>query len=94
MCGKPELNDAGVKTPRAEPKGKAEPLVIPTYFHDALRSNAKAKETFDGFSYSKQKEYVEWVTEAKREATREQRLATSMEWLTKGKPRMWKYQRK
>ncbi|MBA2241478.1 MAG: YdeI/OmpD-associated family protein [Chthoniobacterales bacterium] len=89
-----ELNDAGVKSPtRSKPKAKPEPLVVPDYFRDALRNNRKAETTFDGFSYSKQKDYIEWVTEAKRAETRDQRLATAVEWLAEGKPRMWKYQR-
>ncbi len=88
-----ELNEAGVKIPRrAKPRTK--PLVIPDYFQNALRQNAKAKRTFDGLTYSHQKEYVEWLTEAKRDATRAQRLATALEWLAQGKPRMWKYQPK
>lgn len=89
-----ELNDAGVKSPtRSKPKAKPAPLVVPDYFRDALRNNRKAETTFDGFSYSKQKDYIEWVTEAKRAETRDQRLATAVEWLAEGKPRMWKYQR-
>jgi len=47
--------------------------------------------SFDNFSYSHKKEYVEWITEAKTEATRQRRLATSVEWLAEGKARNWKY---
>jgi len=39
-----------------------------------LKLNKKARSTFDGLSNSHRKEYVKWLTEAKREATREQRL--------------------
>jgi hypothetical protein len=40
---------------------------------------------------SHRREYLEWVTEAKREETSAQRLATSIEWLGEGKARNWKY---
>ncbi len=84
-----QLNDAGVKAPgRAKPK-KKEPT--PEYFTSALRKNAKATKTFEGFSYSHRKDYVEWIAEAKREETRNERLATALKWLAEGKPRNWKY---
>lgn len=86
-----ELKDAGVKKPAApRPKVKQE-LVVPDYFTAALKKNRKAMATFEGFSYSHQKEYVEWITEAKQEATRARRLQTTLEWLAEGKPRNWKY---
>ena len=60
----------------------------------ALKRNAKARATFATFSYSHKKEYVEWLTEAKTDATRQKRLETAIEWLQDGKPRNWKYARK
>ena len=86
-----QLNDAGIKAPgRTKPK-KREQIEIPKYFAAALKKNAKAKKTFENLSPSNRREYLEWVTEAKREETRRQRLATSIEWLAEGKPRHWKY---
>ncbi|MFN2477448.1 MAG: YdeI family protein, partial [Chthoniobacterales bacterium] len=67
---------------------------VPDYFTAALKKNAAARKTFESLSASGRREYVEWLTEAKREITRDQRLATSIEWLAEGKPRMWKYQAK
>lgn len=85
------LNDEGVKVPsRSKPKVKI-PLVVPSFFRDALNKNKKALATFDGFSYSHKKEYLEWLTEAKTEETRDRRLATTLEWLGQGKSRNWKY---
>ncbi len=84
-----ELNERNVKVPRPKPVKKT--LKIPDYFIDALKEVPESLETFNGFPYSHQKEYVEWVTEAKTEATREKRLATAVEWLAEGKTRMWKY---
>ena len=87
-----ELNDAGVKKPAPpKPKGKRE-LVVPDYFLAALRKSKKALATFEAFSYSHKKEYMEWITEAKREETRTQRIQTALEWLAQGKSRNWKYQ--
>ena len=57
----------------------------------ALRKKKRALATYDAFSYTNKKEYVEWVTEAKREATREKRVAQAVEWMSEGKPRNWKY---
>ncbi|HEV2842975.1 MAG TPA: YdeI/OmpD-associated family protein [Chthoniobacterales bacterium] len=85
------LNEAGIKTPgRTQPK-KKEALSVPDYFSAALKKNAKARKTFENFPPSKQREYLEWVTEAKREQTRKERLATSIKWLADGKPRHWEY---
>jgi uncharacterized protein YdeI (YjbR/CyaY-like superfamily) len=85
------LNEAGIKAPgRTKPK-KREPLEIPDDFTAALKKNVKARKTFENFPPSKQREYLEWVTEAKREETRRERLATSIKWLAEGKARHWKY---
>ena len=86
------LNSAGVKMPRPKPRSKP-PLKIPTYFTLALQGNPKAFSTFQSFSSSHQREYVEWVTEAKTEPTRQKRLATTLEWLAEGKSRNWKYEK-
>lgn len=85
------LNENNVKAPRPQQKPAAKELVVPDYFAAALRKNKKALATFEKFSYSHRKEYVEWITEAKQEATRAKRLATAIEWLAEGKPRNWKY---
>src|ERR1051326_3969483 len=83
------LNDEGIQKPsKPKPQGPRE-LVIPTELTEALKKNKKAAATFDAFSYSHKKEYVEWITEAKREETKRQRLATTVAWLTEGKSRNW-----
>ena len=87
------LNEQGVKIERPK-KGKAKSVEVPAYVVAALRKNKKAKATFEKFSPSHQREYVEWITEAKQEATRQKRLATALEWLAEGKPRNWKYMTK
>ena len=65
---------------------------MPEYFTAALKKNKKALATFEAFPYSHKKEYVQWVTEAKTDETRQRRLATSVEWLAEGKSRNWKYE--
>jgi uncharacterized protein YdeI (YjbR/CyaY-like superfamily) len=88
-----ELNEKGVKVPKKAATVKKE-LVVPEILTKALAKNKKAREAFEKFSYSHNKEYVEWITEAKTEPTREKRLATTIEWLTEGKHRNWKYEKR
>jgi uncharacterized protein YdeI (YjbR/CyaY-like superfamily) len=86
------LNEAGIKAPgRTQPKKRA-PIPVPDYFAAALKKNAKARKTFESFPPSHRREYLEWITEAKREETRNERMATSIKWLAEGKSRHWKYQ--
>jgi uncharacterized protein YdeI (YjbR/CyaY-like superfamily) len=84
-----KLNDDGVKLPARKKKSAA--IVIPSYFSKALRSNKKAMATFQAFSPSNKRDYIEWITEAKTTITREKRLKTALEWLVQGKVRNWKY---
>jgi len=57
----------------------------------ALKTNKMAAAAFDKFSPSHRREYIAWITEARSEATRAKRLATTLEWLAEGKPRNWRY---
>jgi uncharacterized protein YdeI (YjbR/CyaY-like superfamily) len=83
------LNEEGVKVSRkSTPKA---PLKVPTYFQAALKKNAPAHKAFAAFSPSQQREYVEWLDEAKADATREKRLQTAIAWIAEGKVRNWKY---
>jgi uncharacterized protein YdeI (YjbR/CyaY-like superfamily) len=89
-----KLNETGIKsTWRKSTEQEKKELAIPDELIAALKKNKKAKETFDRFTYSHRKEYVEWIREAKTEATRIKRVETSVEWLSEGKTRNWKYQR-
>jgi len=87
-----QLNEAGIKKPPRARKERTE-IVVPADLKTALRKNNKAQKTFDNFSYSHQKEYVEWITGAKRDETRERRLRTAIEWMAEGKPQNWKHVR-
>ena len=64
---------------------------VPPSLKAALQKNVKARKTFENFSYSHKKEYVDWITDAKRDETRKRRLQTTIEWLAEGKPQNWKY---
>ena len=66
---------------------------MPDYLVAALKKNRQARLAFEAFSPSHRREYIEWLTEAKQEATRQRRLATALEWLAEGKSRNWKYQK-
>lgn len=87
------LNESGTKVERAPARPRPQ-LDVPDDLAAALKKDRKAKATFDAFPPSHRREYIEWITEAKQEATRARRVATTMEWLAEGKPRNWKYAKK
>lgn len=87
-----ELNEQGIKKPAdVKPRSARPELTIPECLQEALRKNRKAAATFERFSYTNKKEYIDWLAEAKREETRSQRLQTAIAWLAEGKVRNWKY---
>jgi uncharacterized protein YdeI (YjbR/CyaY-like superfamily) len=73
-------------------KAPAPKFEAPPEFSTALRANKNASKVFNNFSPSAQYEYIEWIAEAKRPETRDKRITQSIEWLTEGKQRNWKYQ--
>ena len=83
------------KNAPAPRKTKHEPKPAPEIhpeFAAALEKAPAAKAALDAFPPSAQRDYFEWITEAKQDATRAKRIATAVEWLTEGKRRHWKYQ--
>jgi uncharacterized protein YdeI (YjbR/CyaY-like superfamily) len=86
------FNEQGIKVPK-KPAANRKEYLMPPEFEQALRENHHAWEVFDKFSYSHRKEYIEWIVEAKTEATRNKRIAQAIEWLKEGKERNWKYAR-
>jgi uncharacterized protein YdeI (YjbR/CyaY-like superfamily) len=85
------LNEDGIRAPAKRPTGPRPPLRTPFDLAAALKTNGAARAAYDGFSPSRKREYVEWITEAKTPATRARRVATALEWLGEGKSRNWKY---
>jgi uncharacterized protein YdeI (YjbR/CyaY-like superfamily) len=74
-----------VKAPKAA-------IQVPAEFTNALKANKKASTTFQNFAPSCQREYTQWIAEAKRPETRDKRITQAIEWLFQGKQRNWKYQ--
>jgi uncharacterized protein YdeI (YjbR/CyaY-like superfamily) len=67
-------------------------LETPADFAKALKVNKAAAKVFAEFSPSCKREYIDWITDAKREETRSRRIAQSVEMISEGKQRNWKYQ--
>ncbi len=86
-----ELNEKGIKV--AKKLAAKTELVVPDDLIKALSKYKVAQTAFEQFSYSHKKEYVQWIEEAKTEPTRNKRLATTIEWLTEGKSKNWKYEK-
>ena len=78
------------RRPKHAPKPPAE---MHADFAAALGKSPAAKAAFGGFPPSAQRDYLEWIAEAKQDATRQKRIATATEWLSEGKRRNWKYEK-
>jgi len=83
------LIDAGVARPSSG--RRREPIPMPADFAAALEQHAAASAHFRAFSPSQRREYIEWISDAKREQTRTRRIAQAVAQLTEGKPHNWKY---
>lgn len=86
-----KLNESRAKL-KPKLKHPKKPIPVPDDLKAGLAKSAKARKTFTAFSPSHQREYLEWITEAKTAPTRARRLATTLEWLAEGRSRNWKYQ--
>lgn len=82
-------------SPPAPRKAKHAPKPAPEVhpeFAAALAKSPRAKEVLESFPPSAQRDYLEWIAEAKQDGTRHKRIGTAIEWLSEGKRRHWKYQ--
>ena len=86
-----QVKDGKRSRPKRAPAKPRPSMKAPDDFLTALKRKKGAKANFDGFAPGYQKEYILWITEAKREATREKRLKQAVEWIAEGKTRNWKY---
>ena len=86
-----KLTNEGVKQPRKE-KAKEVPDLNPDFII-ALASPKSVEAHFNKFSPSQKREYIEWINDAKTEATRLKRIADAVIWLHEGKSRNWKYKK-
>jgi uncharacterized protein YdeI (YjbR/CyaY-like superfamily) len=85
------LNESGTAVAKRVPRPKTD-VVMPDYFMVAIRKSKRALAGYEKFSASQQREYIEWITSAKGEATRDRRVKQAVEWMAEGKSRNWKYQ--
>ncbi len=86
------LNGERTKSLERTKKSVKPPPEIPAELTAALKKNKAAAKVFTAFSPSCQREYADWIAEAKRPETRDKRIAQAIEWIAEGKQRNWKYQ--
>jgi uncharacterized protein YdeI (YjbR/CyaY-like superfamily) len=89
-----KINEQGIKVPKKIKSADEKELIVPDYFLKVLSKNKKALQVFEKSSYSYKKEYIDWISQAKTEETRNRRIETALEWIAEGKGRNWKYERK
>jgi len=87
------LNDEGIKLPPKKKAPKATEIVVPDYFTKALQKNKKTLKVFEAFSPSHKREYIEWITGAKSDETRNRRMEKALEYIGDGKGLNWKYEK-
>lgn len=83
-----EVEGSAIRRPAVK-KPKPE-IAMPSEFAAALAEVPRAKTVFEGFPPSARRDYLEWITGAKAEATRDRRIAQAVEWIAEG--RNWKYE--
>jgi hypothetical protein len=88
-----QLNESGVKPQRVAKADERTPVVVPEDLAAALAQHGEARATFEGFSDTHKREYVDWISECKRDETRRKRLATAIEWMAEGKKKEWRYRK-
>ncbi len=86
------LNEANIKLPKKTSQ-RVKEIDLPSDFQLALDANVTAADHFNSFPPGQRKEYLEWITGAKREETRAKRIITALEWLAEEKRKNWKYEK-
>ncbi|MEZ5045911.1 MAG: YdeI/OmpD-associated family protein [Chitinophagaceae bacterium] len=87
-----KLNEAGIKL-KKDPAKTAQEVEIPSDLLTQLKKNKNAVQAFTNFSNACKREYIQWITDAKTDATRQKRLDQAIEWIAEGKKRNWKYEK-
>ena len=88
-----KFKEQAAASPRPRvPRKPAKRPKMPPDLAAAIKKNKAANEGFAKLSPSCQREYVQWINEAKREETRARRIATTVEWTAQGKSMNWKYE--
>lgn len=88
-----KLNEEGVNAPARAKPATPRRLNVPDYFLAALKAKEAGLGKFNAASTSFKREYVDWLEEAKTEATRLRRMDQAVEWIAEGKGRNWKYEK-
>lgn len=60
---------------------------VPAELAAALAEDTAARRAYEALAFSHQREFVRWITEAKRDATRAQRVTKTVEMLRAGERR-------
>ncbi len=60
-------------------------VAVPEDFAHILTAHPNAQATYDKISFTAKKEYISWITEAKRDETRQDRMKKAIERLSEGK---------
>ena len=76
----------------SQPKPKAT-LDTPEDLAKAISGTSGAQGVWVAFTDAQRRDYIEWIISAKRDATREKRVAQAAEWIGEGKRRNWKYEK-
>lgn len=87
--------DTGARTKnysRPKPAAPKPPPEVPAAFAAALKKNKTAASKFAAMPPGAQREYCDWIAEAKLDETRQKRVGTAVEWIAEGKRRNWKYE--
>jgi uncharacterized protein YdeI (YjbR/CyaY-like superfamily) len=87
------LGEPGAKPAPRTKIAKVNTIAVPADLRAALAKSAKARKTFEAFPPSHRREYVGWITGAKRDETRQRRLATAIAWMAEGKSQNWRYEK-
>lgn len=86
-----KLNKEKTTLPAVPKSAPGKPVDAPEYLLKAITKNKQASIAYSKLSPSHKKEYIEWVTAAKTEPTRDKRINTMLQWLEEGKSRNWKH---
>ena len=93
-----KLNEDGVlaewQKAQQEKRKNPAPVKPPPALAAALRKNARARKTWDPFTPSHRRDYVEWIAAARKDETRDRRVQQTVEWLVEGKTPNWRYTRR
>lgn len=84
-AGMLKIDEGILDAPPEEMGTKKKELEVPQFFKDALMKRRKAWDNFNGLAPSYRREYVAWITDAKREDTRERRLKEAVCLLSENK---------